>query len=154
MSSKRSHTGQGPSQRQLRVGELIRHALAEMLARGDIHDDVLAKHVVTVPEVRLSPDLKLATCYIMPLGGLDIAPVLKALEANKRYLRGEIAHRVNLKYAPDLRFRADESFAEAERIDALLDTEVVRRDTLVERLRIDQDHEDEATEDDRRDDDR
>ena len=144
----------GPSQRQLRVGELIRHALAEMLARGDIHDDVLAKHVVTVPEVRLSPDLKLATCYIMPLGGLDIKPVLKALEANKRYLRGEIAHRVNLKYAPDLRFRADESFAEAERIDALLDTEVVRRDTLVERLRIDQDHQDEATEDDRRDDDR
>lgn len=144
----------GPSQRQLRVGELIRHALAEMLARGDIHDDVLAKHVVTVPEVRLSPDLKLATCYIMPLGGLDIAPVLKALEANKRYLRGEIAHRVNLKYAPDLRFRADESFAEAERIDALLDTEAVRRDTQVQRLRIDQDRQDEAPEDDRRDDDR
>jgi ribosome-binding factor A len=144
----------GPSQRQLRVGELIRHALADMLARGDIHDDVLAKHVVTVPEVRLSPDLKLATCYIMPLGGLDIAPVLKALEANKRYLRGEIAHRVNLKYAPDLRFRADESFAEAERIDALLDTEAVRRDTQVQRLRIDQDHQDEASEDDRRDDDR
>lgn len=139
----------GPSQRQLRVGELIRHALAEMLARGDIHDDVLAKHVVTVPEVRLSPDLKLATCYIMPLGGLDIAPVLKALDANKRYLRGEIAHRVNLKYAPDLRFRADESFAEAERIDALLDTEAVRRDTQVQRLRIDQN-----PEDDRRDDDR
>ena len=142
----------GPSQRQLRVGELIRHALAEMLARGDIHDDVLATHVVTVPEVRLSPDLKLATCYIMPLGGLDIAPVLKALEANKRYLRGEIAHRVNLKYAPDLRFRADESFAEAERIDALLDTEAVRRDTQVQRLRIDQDHQDEAPEDDRNDD--
>ena len=142
----------GPSQRQLRVGELIRHALAEMLARGDIHDDVLAKHVVTVPEVRLSPDLKLATCYIMPLGGLDIAPVLKALEANKRYLRGEIAHRVNLKYAPDLRFRADESFAEAERIDALLDTEAVRRDTQVQRLRIDQDQEDQTPEDDRDDD--
>ena len=137
----------GPSQRQLRVGELIRHALAEMLARGDIHDDVLAKHVVTVPEVRLSPDLKLATCYIMPLGGLDIAPVLKALEANKRYLRGEIAHRVNLKYAPDLRFRADESFAEAERIDALLDTEAVRRDTQVQRLKIDQTPEDDRDDD-------
>ena len=128
----------GPSQRQLRVGELIRHALAEMLARGDIHDDVLAKHVVTVPEVRLSPDLKLATCYIMPLGGLDIAPVLKALDANKRYLRGEIAHRVNLKYAPDLRFRADESFAEAERIDALLYSDKVRQDILKQPLRIDQ----------------
>jgi len=144
----------GPSQRQLRVGELIRHALADMLARGDIHDDVLAKHVVTVPEVRLSPDLKLATCYIMPLGGQDIKPVLKALEANKRYMRGEIAHRVNLKYAPDLRFRADESFAEAERIDALLDTEAVRRDTQIQRLKIDQDQEDRTSEDDRRDDDR
>jgi len=137
----------GPSQRQLRVGELIRHALAEMLARGDIHDDVLAKHVVTVPEVRLSPDLKLATCYIMPLGGQDVPAVLKALEANKKYLRGEIAHSVNLKYAPDLRFRADESFAEAERIDALLDTEAVRRDTQVQRLKIDQDHEDDRDDD-------
>ena len=144
----------GPSQRQLRVGELIRHALAEMLARGDIHDDVLAKHVITVPEVRLSPDLKLATAYIMPLGGQDVKPVLKALEANKRYMRGEIAHRVNLKYAPDIRFRADESFAEAERIDALLDTDEVRRDTQVERLRIDQDYEDQTPEEDRRDDDR
>ena len=132
----------GPSQRQLRVGELIRHALAEMLARGDIHDDVLAKHVVTVPEVRLSPDLKLATCYIMPLGGLDIAPVLKALEANKRYLRGEIAHRVNLKYAPDIRFLQDESFAEAERIDALLYSDKVRQDILKQPLRIDQDQSD------------
>ena len=144
----------GPSQRQLRVGELIRHALAEMLARGDIHDDVLARHVVTVPEVRLSPDLKLATAYIMPLGGQDIPAVLKALESHKKYLRGEIAHRVNLKYAPDLRFRADESFAEAERIDALLDTDIVRRDTQVQRLRIDQTDEDPAQEDDRRDDDR
>ncbi|MGO4171403.1 30S ribosome-binding factor RbfA [Bosea sp. TAF32] len=132
----------GPSQRQLRVGELIRHALADMLSRGDIHDDVLAKHVVTVPEVRLSPDLKLATAYIMPLGGQDVKPVLKALEANKRYIRGEMAHRVNLKYAPDIRFRADESFAEAERIDALLDTEEVRRDTQRQRLKIDQDQED------------
>ena len=129
----------GPSQRQLRVGELIRHALAEMLARGDIHDDVLASHVVTVPEVRLSPDLKLATAYIMPLGGGDIAPVLKALEANKRHIRGEIAHRVNLKYAPDIRFRQDESFAEAERIDALLDSDKVRQDTQRSPFRLDDD---------------
>ncbi|MGO4737590.1 30S ribosome-binding factor RbfA [Bosea sp. 2KB_26] len=135
----------GPSQRQLRVGELIRHALAEMLARGDIHDDVLAKHVITVPEVRLSPDLKLATAYIMPLGGNDIAPVLKALDGHKRYIRGEIAHRVNLKYAPDIRFRQDESFSEAERIDALLDSDTVRRDTLRQPLKINQDdhHDDE-----------
>ena len=115
---------------------MIRHALAEMLARGDIHDDVLASHVVTVPEVRLSPDLKLATAYIMPLGGGDIAPVLKALEANKRHIRGEIAHRVNLKYAPDIRFRQDESFAEAERIDALLDSDKVRQDTLRSPFRL------------------
>lgn len=139
MAKKPNTQGSGPSQRQLRVGELIRHALAEMLARGDIHDDVLARHVVTVPEVRLSPDLKLATCYIMPLGGQDVAPVLKALDANKRYIRGEVAHRVNLKYAPDLRFRQDESFDEAARIDALLDSEAVRRDTDRKPLRIDQD---------------
>ncbi|MCO5090467.1 30S ribosome-binding factor RbfA [Bosea sp. (in: a-proteobacteria)] len=132
----------GPSQRQLRVGELIRHALAEMLARGDIHDEVLARHVVTVPEVRLSPDLKLATAYVMPLGGEDIAPVIKALDGHKRYIRGEIAHRVNLKYAPDIRFRADESFAEAERIDALLDSDAVRRDTQAQRLKIDRDQAD------------
>ena len=132
----------GPSQRQLRVGELIRHALAEMLARGDIHDDVLAKHVITVPEVRLSPDLRLATCYIMPLGGDDIAPVLKALDAHKRYIRGEIAHRVNLKYAPDIRFRQDESFDEAARIDALLDSDAVRRDTDRKPLRIGRDETD------------
>ena len=126
----------GPSQRQLRVGELIRHALADMLSRGDIHDDVLAKHVITVPEVRLSPDLKLATCYVMPLGGGDVKPVLKALTEHKRYIRGEIAHRVNLKYAPDVRFLQDESFAEAERVDALLYSEKVRQDILKQPLRL------------------
>ncbi|MCP4560888.1 MAG: 30S ribosome-binding factor RbfA [Bosea sp.] len=148
MAKKPNTQGSGPSQRQLRVGELIRHALAEMLARGDIHDDVLARHVITVPEVRLSPDLKLATCYIMPLGGQDVAPVLKALDANKRYLRGEVAHRVNLKYAPDLRFRQDESFDEAARIDALLDSDAVRRDTDRKPLRIDQDFDQQDKHDD------
>jgi ribosome-binding factor A len=118
----------GPSQRQLRVAELIRHKLAEMLVRGEVHDDVLAAHVVTIPEVRLSPDLKLATVYVMPLGGEDVAPVLKALERNKRFIRGEIAHAVNLKFAPDLRFREDETFDEASRIDRLLDSPVVKRD--------------------------
>lgn len=142
MAKKPNSQGSGPSQRQLRVGELIRHALAEMLARGDIHDDVLAKHVITVPEVRLSPDLKLATCYIMPLGGQDVAPVLKALSAHTRYIRGEIAHRVNLKYAPNVRFLQDESFAEAERIDALLYSDKVRQDILKQPLRIDQDQPD------------
>ena len=118
----------GPSQRQLRVGELIRHALAEMLTRGEIHDDVLAKHVVTVPEVRMSPDLKLATVYVMPLGGKDVAPVLAALDRHKRYIRGEVAHAINLKFAPDIRFLADETFDEADRIERLLASEKVRRD--------------------------
>ncbi|MFX7052624.1 ribosome-binding factor A, partial [Acinetobacter baumannii] len=79
---------------------------------GEIHDPVLAKHVVTVPEVKMSPDLKIATCFIMPLGGKDKEAVIQALAQNKRYLRGELAHRTNLKYAPDLRFRIDESFDE------------------------------------------
>lgn len=118
----------GPSQRQLRVGELIRHELSAMLSRGEIHDDVLASHVVSVTQVRLSPDLKLATAYIMPLGGKDEAAVLTALEKHRRFLRGEIAHRVNLKYAPDIRFRRDETFDEAMRIDRLLHSPEVARD--------------------------
>lgn len=127
--AKRFDTGSGPSQRQLRVGELMRHALAEVLARGEVHDPVLQMHVVTVPEVRMSPDLKIATCFVMPLGGKDQQEVIQALARNKRYLRGELAHRTNLKFAPDLRFRIDESFEEGSRIDRLLDSDVVRRDT-------------------------
>src|SRR5262245_2288110 len=118
----------GPSQRALRVGELVRHALADMLTRGEVHDPVLEGVMVTVPEVRMSPDLKLATVYVMPLGGKQQSEVVEALDRNKRFLRGEIAHRVNLKFAPDLRFRIDDRFAEAARIDKLLDTPVVRRD--------------------------
>src|SRR6201993_266184 len=91
-----------PSQRQLRVGELVRHALADMLSRGDVHDPVLEGHMITVPEVRMTADLRLATIYVMPLGGHDADEVLDALDRNKRYLRGEIAHRVNLKFAPDI----------------------------------------------------
>lgn len=126
--AKRFDTGSGPSQRQLRVGELMRHALAEVLQRGEIHDPVLQAHVVTVPEVRMSPDLKIATCYVMPLGGGDQQEVIQALARNKRYLRGELAHRTNLKFAPDLRFRIDTSFDEGSRIDRLLDSEAVQRD--------------------------
>jgi len=118
----------GGSTRQLRVGELIRHAVAEMLARGDIHDPTLESHMVTVPEVAVSPDLRIATIYVMPLGGKDAQPVLDALERNKKFLRGEIAHRVNLKFAPDIRFRLDERFDEAERIDKLLRSPKVQRD--------------------------
>jgi ribosome-binding factor A len=118
----------GGSQRQLRVGELIRHELAEMLSRGDIHDPVVEAHLITVPEVRMSPDLRLATIYVMPLGGRDEKKVVEALERNKRYVRGEIARRVNLKFAPEIRFRVDERFGEAERIEKLLRTPVVQRD--------------------------
>jgi len=99
-----------------------------MLTRGDVHDPVLEGHLITVPEVRMSPDLRLATIYVMPLGGRDIKEVIEALERNKRYLRGEIAHRVNLKFAPDVRFRADERFDEAERIEKLLRAPAVARD--------------------------
>ncbi len=118
----------GGSQRQLRVGELIRHALAEMLTRGDVHDPVLESHMITVPEVAVTADLRLATIYVMPLGGKDTKPVLEALERNKKFLRGELAHRVNLKFAPDIRFRIDERFDEAERIDKLLRSPDVARD--------------------------
>ena len=118
-----------PSQRQLRVGELVRHALAEILQRGEVHDPALEATVVTVPEVRMSPDLRLATAYVMPLGGRGVEAVLEALERNRKYLRGEVAHRVkNLRYAPDIRFRLDTSFAEGERVDALLRSPEVRRD--------------------------
>jgi ribosome-binding factor A len=116
------------SQRQLRVGELVRHAVADILAQGNVHDPVLEGHLITVPEVRMSADLKLATIYIMPLGGKDVGEVVAALERNKKFLRGEIAHRVNLKFAPDVRFRADERFDEAARIEKLLRTPAVQRD--------------------------
>jgi ribosome-binding factor A len=118
----------GGSQRQLRVGELIRHELADMLSRGDIHDPVIEAHLITVPEVRMSPDLRLATVYIMPLGGRDEEAVREALERHKRYVRGEISRRVNLKFAPEIRFRIDERFDEAERIEKLLRTPEVQRD--------------------------
>jgi ribosome-binding factor A len=122
------HQSAGGSPRQLRVGELIRHAVADMLSRGDIHDPVIEAHMITVPEVRMSPDLRLATIYIMPLGGRDEQDVLDALENNKRFMRGEIAHRINLKFAPDIRFRVDDRFDEAERIEKLLRTPARRRD--------------------------
>jgi ribosome-binding factor A len=118
----------GGSQRQLRVGETVRHAIADILSQGTVHDPELAGHIITVPEVRMSPDLKLATVYVMPLGGRDTDKVIAALERNKKFLRGEVARRVNLKFAPDIRFRADDRFDEAERIEKLLRTPAVQRD--------------------------
>jgi ribosome-binding factor A len=99
-----------------------------MLTRGDVHDPVIETHLITVPEVQMSADLRLATIYVMPLGGRDTEAVLAALERNKRFLRGEIARHVNLKFAPDIRFRIDERFDEAERIEKLLRTPQVQRD--------------------------
>ena len=116
------------SQRQLRVGELVRHALAEMLARGDVHDPVIERHMITIPEVRVTADLRLATIYVMPMGGRDTEDVLAAFERHKKFLRAELAHRINLKFAPDIRFRVDDRFAEAERIDKLLRSPDVKRD--------------------------
>src|ERR1039458_5649450 len=131
MTRKKGHRDSdtpGGSQRQLRVGELVRHAMAEMLTRGDVHDPVIEGHLITVPEVRMTPDLRLATIYIMPLAGRDADEVLAAFERHKKFLRWEIGHRVNLKFAPDIRFRVDERFAEAERIDKLLRSPAVKRD--------------------------
>src|ERR1700754_2033673 len=122
----------GGSQRQLRGGEIVRHAIADLLSQGSVHDADLEGHIITVPEVRMSPDLRLATIYVMPLGGRDTEIVLAALERNKKFLRGEIAHRVNLKFAPDVRFRVDERFDEAERIEKLLRTPAVQRDLAPE----------------------
>src|ERR1700733_2632339 len=125
---QRNDQASGGSQRQLRVGELIRHELADMLTRGDIHDPVIQAHLITVPEVRMSPDLRLATIYIMPLGGRDVEAVIGALARNNHYVRGDTAKGDNLKIAPEIRFRVDERFDEAERIEKLLRTPAVQRD--------------------------
>jgi ribosome-binding factor A len=125
---QKKNAAAGGSQRQLRVGEAVRHAVADILAQGNVHDVDLEGHIITVPEVRMSPDLKLATIFVMPLGGRDTDIVMAALERNKKYLRGEVSRRVNLKFAPDLRFRVDDRFDEAERIEKLLRTPAVQRD--------------------------
>jgi ribosome-binding factor A len=128
---KRSGIRRGPrtpSQRQLRVGELIRHTLAEILQHGAVHDPALEGVVVTVPEVRLTPDLRVATVFVMPLGGKNADTIVAAFDRNKRFLRGEIAHRIDLRHAPELVFRLDTSFDEGDRIDALLRSPAVSRD--------------------------
>jgi ribosome-binding factor A len=126
----RSHPSSkaAPSQRMLRVGELVRHALANMLTRGDVSDPVVRGHVITVPEVRMTADLRLATVYVMPLGGQDVRAVMAALESNKKRLRMELAKRIDMKFVPELRFRVDESFDEADRIEKLLRSPRVARD--------------------------
>ncbi|WP_070151558.1 30S ribosome-binding factor RbfA [Sphingobium phenoxybenzoativorans] len=121
-------SSEGPSVRVLRVGEQVRHVLSEILMRGDVHDDVLASHVVSITEVRMSPDLRHATAFIKPLLGKDEEAVLKALRTNTAYLQREVAKRIKLKYAAKLKFIADESFDEGSHIDKLLRDPKVARD--------------------------
>lgn len=125
---KRTETPEGRSVRLLRVGEQIRHALSDILMRGDVHDATLVNHSVSVTEVRMSPDLRHATAFVMPLLGDDAEEVLKALRTNTAYLQSEVAHRVNTKYAAKLKFLLDESFDEGSHIDTLLRSPAVARD--------------------------
>ncbi|MDD9725409.1 30S ribosome-binding factor RbfA [Roseovarius sp. SK2] len=128
MAKNKFHDGPGPSQRQLRVGELIRRTLADVLARGDIHDPDLNRLSVTVGEVRTSPDLKVATAYVLPLGGHGKSDVLELLGRNKGELRRIIGKKVGLKFAPELRFRLDETFDQLDETRRLFAQDAVRRD--------------------------
>ncbi len=125
---RHSSSKEDPSIRLLKVGERVRHILSELLARGEVHDDVLSAHTVSVTEVRMSPDLRQAKVYTKPLLGEDEGVVLKALQVNTGFFQREVAKRLGLKFAPKLQFRVDESFDEASRIDQLLDDPRVRRD--------------------------
>jgi ribosome-binding factor A len=125
---KQKEAPEGRSVRLLRVGEQVRHALSEVLMRGDVHDEVLASHPVSVTEVRMSPDLRHATVFVKPLLGKDEPVVLKALRTNTAYLQSEVARRVNLKYASKLKFLPDESFDEGTHIDQLLRSPKIARD--------------------------
>jgi len=125
---RRNETQEGRSVRLLRVGEQVRHALSEILTRGEVHDDTLARHMVSVTEVRMSPDLRHATVFVKPLLGTDEEAVIKALRTNTAFLQSEVARRVNTKYAAKLKFLADESFDEGSHIDSLLRAPTVARD--------------------------
>ena len=126
--ARQPETTEGRSVRLLRVGEQVRHALSELLMRGDVHDDVLTSHSVSVTEVRMSPDLRHATVFVKPLLGKDEAVVLKALRTNTAFLQKSVATRVNTKYAAKLKFLADESFDEGSHIDAILRNPKVAQD--------------------------
>ncbi len=129
MGKNKFHDGPGPSQRQLRVGELIRRTLSDVLARGDVHDPDLNRMSVTVGEVRISPDLKVATAYVLPLGGTGQEDVVALLARNKGELRRMIGKKLALKYAPDLRFRVDTTFDQMDETRRLFSQDDVRRDT-------------------------
>jgi len=125
---RKQETAEGRSVRLLRVGEQVRHVLSEILGRGEVHDDTLQSHLVSVTEVRMSPDLRHATVFVKPLLGQDEDVVLKALRTNTAYLQREVAHRVRTKYAAKLKFLADESFDEGSHIDRILRSEHVAQD--------------------------
>jgi ribosome-binding factor A len=125
---RRQETPEGRSVRLLRIGEQVRHVLSELLQRGDVHDDVLQTHVVSITEVRMSPDLRHATVFVKPLLGQDEDAVLKALRQNTAYLQREVACRVRMKYAAKLKFVPDESFDEGGHIDRLLRSEHIAQD--------------------------
>ncbi len=125
---KHNDSREEKSVRTLRVGEQVRHILSEILQRGDVHDETLASHLVSVTEVRMSPDLRHATVFVKPLLGRDEDAVLKALRTNTAYLQREVARRVKMKYAAKLKFLADESFDEGSHIDALLRSPEIARD--------------------------
>lgn len=125
---KDTHKPTGPTQRMLRVGELVRHALAAVFSRGDVEDEALTGAVITVPEVRMTPDLKLANAYVMPLGGERAEEIVEALNRHRKFIRGRVAPELDLKFAPELRFFVDTTFDEFGRIDALLRTDRVQRD--------------------------
>ena len=126
--TNRDKGARAPSQRQLKVGELIRHALADIFFRGEIVDEVLSRHSITVPEVRMTPDLKLATVYVLPLGGGDAEDAVEHLNKHKRFLRGEVAKRISMRFMPELKFKVDTSFEASARIDELLASPKVARD--------------------------
>ncbi|HTT83973.1 MAG TPA: 30S ribosome-binding factor RbfA [Rhizomicrobium sp.] len=129
MSRHRSPTHEaGPSQRQLRVGELLRHAISEILSRGEVRDPELESVSVTVTQVKPSPDMRHAVIYCEPLGGQNAERVIAALNRHRGFLRGLLGHAIRLKFTPELRFVEDQSFAEAEKIETILKSARVRRD--------------------------
>ncbi|MDU8928017.1 30S ribosome-binding factor RbfA [Alisedimentitalea sp. MJ-SS2] len=128
MAKNTFQDGPGPSQRQLRVGELIRRTLSEVLARGDVHDPELNRLSMTVGEVRTSPDLKIATAYVLPLGGQGQEDAVALLARNRGELRRLIGKKLAMKYTPDLRFRLDETFDQMDETRRLFSDEQVRRD--------------------------
>jgi len=128
MAKTRAYQSAGPSQRQLKVGEVIRRTMSEILARGEIHDPELSRISITISEVTTSPDLQIATVYVMPLGSNQYAETIAALAKNKGQIRSLVGRKAGLKYAPDLRFRIDETFDRIDNTRKLFDREDVRRD--------------------------